>query len=113
MLLPPPLPLVIKTHYVESSAVLLCIPSVHTVLGILDNTANGSECYFHYFDFAPVGLHVATGGKIAMVWIKDFPYYRHLSNIKIFKIMSLTRVSGSLSLKMIFNPFPIYNTSIL
>lgn len=42
---------------------------------------------------------MATGGKIAMVLIKDFPYYRHLSSIKIFKIMSLTIVSGSLSLR--------------
>lgn len=49
---------------------------------------------------------MATGGKIAMVLIKDFPYYRHLSNIKIFKIVSLTRVSGSLSLRefSIFSP---------
>lgn len=39
---PLPSPLVIKTHYVESSAVLLCFPSVHTVLGVLDNTAYGS-----------------------------------------------------------------------
>lgn len=29
-------PLAIKTHYVESSAVLLCFPSVHTVLGFWD-----------------------------------------------------------------------------
>lgn len=43
---------------------------------------------------------MATGGKIAMVLIKDFPYciYGHLSNLKIFKVMSLTTVSGSLSL---------------
>lgn len=30
----------------------------------------------------------------AMVLIKDFPYYRNLSNLKIFKIMLLNRVSG-------------------
>lgn len=46
-----------------------------------------------------MGLHAATGGKTAVVLIKDFPYYRHLSNLKIFKIMSLTRASGSLSLR--------------
>lgn len=46
-----------------------------------------------------MGLHAATGGKTAVVLIKDFPYYRHLSNLKIFKITSLTRVSGSLSLR--------------
>lgn len=42
---------------------------------------------------------MATGGKNAMVLIKDFPYCRLLSNLKIFKIMSLTRVTGSLSLR--------------
>jgi len=52
---------------------------------------------------------VATGGRmtIAMVLIKDFPYYRNLSNIKIFKITLLTRVSGSFFLKgfSIFSPY--------
>lgn len=34
--------MVIKTHYVESSAVFLCFPSVHSVLGIPNNTADGN-----------------------------------------------------------------------
>lgn len=42
---------------------------------------------------------MATGGKSAMVLIKGFPYCRLLSNLKIFKIMSWTRVTGSLSLR--------------
>lgn len=36
---------------------------------------------------------------IAMVLIKDFPCYRNLSNLKIFKIMLLNRVSGSFFLR--------------
>lgn len=36
---------------------------------------------------------------IAMVLIKDFPYYRNLSHLKIFKIMLLTRVSDSFFLR--------------
>lgn len=39
---------------------------------------------------------MATGGKmtIVMVLIKDFPYYRNSSNLTMFKIMLLARVSG-------------------
>lgn len=54
------------------------------------------ECNFHCFEFSPMGFHVATGEKmtIVMVLIKDFPYYRNLSTLTIFKIKLLARVSG-------------------
>lgn len=44
---------------------------------------------------------MATGGKtpVAMVLITDFPYYRNLSNLKIFRIVLLTRVSASFFLR--------------
>lgn len=106
-----PSPPVIKTHYVESSAVLLCFPSVHTVLGIPDNTADGNaisaSLVLLQWDFMWPLVE-----KFQWFWLKIF-HFIDTCQISKFSRSCHWLESAQSFFKRIFNPFPIYNTSIL